>query len=79
MRLLIVWLVFSFNRLSRCADGDSSPGGRASAFSLKSFLQAGVMVRFGSHLLSRVELALILGGGHRGQIALADIHAERLR
>ena len=63
--------------LSR-ADGDSPPGGAASAFSLKSFLQAGVMVRLAADLLSGGELGAMVQGRHRGQIPLPDVHAEHL-
>src|ERR1051326_5396693 len=61
------------------ADGDTSPRGAASAFSLKSFLQAGVMVRLVADLLSTVEPGAVVEGGHGGQIALPDVHAEHLR
>ena len=63
--------------LSR-ANGDASPGGAASAFSLKSFLHAGVMVRFGADLLSGGELRAVVQGRHRGKIALPDVHPEHL-
>src|SRR5215468_2353004 len=60
------------------ADGDASPGGAASAFALKSFLQASVMVRLGSDLLSAVELGSVVQGGHGSQVALSDVHAKYL-
>ena len=78
MCLLIVWLVFSFNRLVCLAERDSAPCGRASAFSLKSFLHAGVMVRLPAYLLSRGELGAVVQGRHGGQGALPDIHADHL-
>ena len=61
------------------ADGDASPGGPASAFALEPFLQTCVMISFGSHLLSGVELGVVVWRGHGGQIALAQIHAQDLR
>src|SRR5262249_16424570 len=49
------------------AERDSAPRGRASAFSLKTFLHAGVMVRLAAYLLSAVELGAVAQGRHRGQ------------
>ena len=47
--------------------GEASPGRAASAFALEPLLDAGVVVGCGSHLLSRVELRVIVRGGERGQ------------
>jgi hypothetical protein len=47
-------------------------------FRLQSFLQAGVMVRFATDLLSRVELGAIVQGRHRGQISLPNVHPDHL-
>ena len=75
MCLLIVWLVFSFNRLSRWPKMIRRLCGTASAFLLKSFLQTGVMVRLGSHFLSGIELCPVAERGNGGKIALAYIDA----
>jgi hypothetical protein len=79
MCLAMVWLVLSLNRLVCLADGDASPGGRTSAFVLEPLLYTGVVVGFGSHLLSGVKLGVVLGRGEGGQIALAQIDAYHLR
>ena len=78
MRLASAWLVFSFNRLVCLADGDPPPGGAASAFSLKSFLQAGIVVRLAADLLSAGELGSIVQRRHGGQVPLPDVHADHL-
>ena len=52
---------------------------RPSAFALEPFLDTGVMVRFGSHLLSGGKLGVVVWGGHGGQIALAQINSQDLR
>src|SRR5215469_8892453 len=55
---------------------DSASGGAASASSLKSLLQASVMVGLLPDLLSTVELGAAGGGCYGGQIALANIHSH---
>jgi hypothetical protein len=60
------------------ADGDTSPGRRASAFALESLLEAGVVVCFGSHFLSAVKLRPIAQSSNGSQVALAYIDAENL-
>ena len=61
------------------AQDDTSSGGAASAFLLKSFLQAGVVVRPGSHFLSAIELCPVVQRGHGGKIALAHIDPNNAR
>src|ERR1051326_3602518 len=78
MRLLMMWLVFSLSRLSRWRSHDAAARGAASALSLKAFLQAGVMVRPRSDLLSRMELGSIVQGGYGSQVPAADIDAHDL-
>src|SRR5215469_13927771 len=60
------------------AQRDSAARGRASAFSLKSFLQAGVMVRLVAALLSRIELSPVVQRRYGSQVALAHIDAYDL-
>jgi hypothetical protein len=57
---------------------DATPGGAASAFPLKSFLQAGIMIYSLAYLLSTIELGVARGRGNRGQITLAHIDADHL-
>src|SRR5215469_13219373 len=77
--LAMVWLVLSLNRLVCLADGDPSPGSRASAFALEPLLQTSIVISFGPHLLAGVELGVVLGRGEGGQIALPQIDAYYLR
>src|SRR5215470_9073306 len=79
MRLLMVWLVFSFNRLVFLAQHDTSSGGAASAFPLKSLLQPCIVVGFGAYRLAAVELCAVAERGNRGKIALAYVHANKTR
>src|SRR5215469_9316066 len=60
------------------AERDSAARGRASALSLKSFLQTGVMDRLVAALLSRREPSPVVQRGHGSQIALAHIDADDL-
>ena len=71
--------MLSFNRLVCLRQGEAPPSRRPRAFALEPFLDAGVVVGCGSHLLSGVELRLIVRSGERGQIALAKIDAKNLR
>ena len=61
------------------AQEDASSCRAASAFLLKSFLESGVVVGFGSYCLSRVELGAIVQRGNGGKIALAHIHTNNAR
>src|SRR5262249_22246088 len=52
--------------------------GRPRALLLQSFLQAGVMVRPGAHVLSRGELGALAQRRNGGQRALAYVYADNL-
>ena len=58
------------------AQDDTPLCSRTSAFSLKSLLDSGVVVGFGSHFLSSVKLCAVVQGRHDGEIALAYIDAH---
>src|SRR6516165_10096443 len=76
MRLLIVWLVFSFNRLSRWPSMIRRLVALRVPFRLQPLLEAGVMVSLRSHFLSTIELCAVVQGGYGCQVALADIDAH---
>src|SRR5215475_9626256 len=77
--LAMAWLVLSLNRLSRWPMAMRRRVAKPSAFALEPFLQARVVVGFGSHLLSGIELSAVLWCGQRGQRALPQIDADHLR
>src|SRR5436190_6347509 len=56
------------------ADRHKAAFGGTSAFSLKSLVQAGVVVGFGTDCLARIEGWLVLCSGGHGKIPLPDIH-----
>ena len=58
------------------AQRDSAARGAASAFSLKSFLESGVVIRLALVLPFRYRPSTLVQGSHRGEITLPDIDAN---
>jgi hypothetical protein len=79
MCLLIVWLVFSFNRLSRWLMRTSRLVTARVPFRLQPLAEARIMVGFGSDCLAAVERLGIGGSGNGRQIALAHINPNDFR